>query len=84
MEEVKSFNYENTETKQMGGTRVVRKVTVKNGRGFKSITKYKKGKKLSSVKKPIHTHHVKMIKKGKFIVGLFDDCKNCNKTKKIR
>jgi hypothetical protein len=84
MEEVSSFNYENMETKQMGGTKVVRKVTVKNGRGFKSITKYRKGKKFSSVKKPIHTHHVKMIKKGKLIVGLFDDCKNCNKTKKMR
>ena len=82
MEEVKSFNYENTETKQIGGTKVIRKVTVKKGRGFKTITKYRKGKKISSIKKPIHAEHIKMIKGGKFIVGLFDDCKDCNKTRK--
>jgi hypothetical protein len=80
--ENESFNYENTETKQMGGMKIVRKVSIKKGKGYKSVTNYRRGKKMSSVKKPIHTQHLKMIKGGKFIFGLFDDCKNCNKTRK--
>ena len=82
MEGENNFNYENTETKQMGGLKIVRKVSVKKGKGYKSVTKYKKGRRLSSVRKPIHKNHLKMIKGGKFIVGLFDDCKNCSKTRK--
>lgn len=40
------FNYENTETKtQFGGKKIVRKVSIKNGKGYKSVTKYHKGKK---------------------------------------
>jgi len=87
-----SFNYENTETKMIGGKKIVRKVSIKKGRGYKSITKYHKGKKIYSVKKPIHSHHIELIKGRKFIAGLFNDCKHsnktsckhCNKTKKRR
>jgi len=75
------FNYDNTEVKsQQGGKKVVRKVTIKNGKGYKSVTKYHKGQKISSAKKPIHKSHVSLIKMGKFIPGLFADCK-CNKNK---
>ena len=77
------FNYENTETKIQKGGKIIRKVSIKKGRGHKSITKYHRGKKLYTVKKPIHKEHIKLIKKGKFIPGLFKDCKNC-KTKKLR
>lgn len=77
-----SFNYENTETKIQQGGKIVRKVTIKNGRGFKSVTKYSKGKKLYTAKKPVKRSHIKLIKAGKFIPGLFKDCKNCNKTKR--
>jgi hypothetical protein len=77
-----AFNYENTEKKQIGGFKVVRKVSVKNGKGYKSITKYKKGKKIGTIKKPIHNEHIDMIKGGKFIVGLFNDCIMCKKTRK--
>lgn len=76
-------NYENTEIVLQKGGKVIRKVSIKNGKGYKSITKYRKGKKMFSVKKPIHKEHIKLIKKGKFIPGLFNDCKNC-KTKKRR
>ena len=69
----------------------MRKVTIKHNKGFKSVTKYHKGRKVHSVKKPIHTNHVHLIKKGKFIPGLFSDCKFCKskkckhcKTKKLR
>ena len=79
------FNYDNTEVKsQNGGKKVVRKVSIKKGKGYKSVTRYHKGRKISSVKKPIHKSHVSLIKSGKFITGLFSDCKcNKNKTRKL-
>jgi hypothetical protein len=80
--ENETFNYENVEIKQMGGMKIVRKVSIKKGRGYKSITKYRKGKKISTVKKRIHNKHIRQIKGGQFISGLFKDCKNCNKSKK--
>jgi hypothetical protein len=84
------FNYQNIEVKTMtGGRKVVRKVSIKNGKGYKSVTKYRKGKKTNTVKKPIHKDHIDLICAGKFIPGLFSDC-DCNrrnkknKTKKLR
>lgn len=78
------FNYENTEIKQQGGVKVVRKVSIKRGKGYKSVTKFRRGKKISSSKKPIHIDHMNMIKRGQFITGLFKDCVNCSKTHKKR
>ena len=76
------FNYHNTEVKtQSGGKKIVRKVTIKSGKGYKSVTKYNKGRKTSSIKKPIHKHHIESIKRGKFITGLFDECYIERKTK---
>ena len=69
-----NFNYENTEVKMTGGTKIVRKVSIKNGKGYKSVTKYNKGKKTATIKKRIHKDHVHFIKIGKFIPGLFLDC----------
>ena len=77
-------NYENTEIVSQRGGKIVRKVIIKKDKGFKSITKYHKGKKLYTVKRPIHKAHIKLIKAGKFIPGLFKDCKSCNKSKKRR
>jgi hypothetical protein len=77
---MKGFNYENTETKIQSGGKVVRKVSIKKGRGYKSVTKYHKGKRVYTVRKPIHKEHIQLIKGGKFIPGLFQDCK----TKKRR
>ncbi len=79
------LNYENVEVKttQFGG-KVVRKITIKNGKGYKSVTHYKRGKKLASVKKPIHDEHIQLIKGGKFIPGLFLDCKCADKNKTRR
>ena len=65
------FNYQNTEVKMTGGARIVRKVSIKNGKGYKSVTKYHKGRKIYTNKKPIHNDHVGLIKIGKFIPGLF-------------
>jgi hypothetical protein len=78
------FNYENTEVKTMtGGTKVVRKVSIKNGKGYKSVSKYHKGKKTDTIKKPIHKAHIELIQVGKFIPGLFLDCK-CREKNKTR
>jgi hypothetical protein len=70
----KEFNYENTEIKTITGGKIVRKVSIKNGKGYKSVTKYNKGKKTATIKKRIHKDHVHFIKIGKFIPGLFLDC----------
>lgn len=70
-----NFNYENTEVKSQTGGKIVRKVSIKNGKGYKSVTKYRRGRKIGTVKKPIHKSHVELIKIGKFIPGLFLDCK---------
>jgi hypothetical protein len=75
------FNYENTETKIQKSGKIVRKVSIKKGRGYKSVTKYHKAKKQYTIKKPIHKTHIQLIKRGKFIPGLFKDCRGC-KTKK--
>lgn len=75
----------NTDTRiQGGGKKIVRKVSIKNGKGYKSVTNYYKGKKVSSVKKPIHDSHITLIQSRKFIPGLFSDChsKKQRKTRK--
>ena len=86
MDTTSTFNYENTETikPQMGGGKIVRKVSIKNGKGYKSVITYKKGKKQCIIKKRIHGDHIEMIKSRKFIPGLFSDCKRREKTRKVR
>lgn len=74
-------NYQNTEVIFQKGGKLIRKVSITKNKGYKSITKYRKGKKLFTIKKPIHKEHIKLIKRRKFIPGLFNDCKKC-KTKK--
>jgi hypothetical protein len=77
-----NFHFENTEIVQNeNGGKTVRKVYIKKGKGYKSVTKYNKGKKIGTSKKPIHKSHINLIRIGKFIPGLFSDCK-CNKTRK--
>jgi hypothetical protein len=75
------FNYENTEIQKQTGGKVVRKVSIKKGKGYKSVTRYRNGRKVSTVKKPIHVDHINLIKQRKFIPGLFLDCKCREKTK---
>lgn len=72
---MKNFNYTNTEMKQRGCSKIVRNVTIRRGKGHKSVTKYNGGKRIYSVKKKLRRCDVSSIKKGKFIKGLFDDCK---------
>ena len=78
------FNYQNTEVKAMtGGAKIVRKVSIKNGKGYKSVTKYHKGKKQKTTKRVVNKAHITLIKMGKFIPGFFSDCGcNAKKTRK--
>lgn len=71
------FHYHNVEKRIHGGKHIIRKVTIKNGKGYKSITTIKKqkgGKKQRrSAKQKLHTHEIENIKNRKFIQGLFSD-----------
>jgi hypothetical protein len=78
-----NFNYKNTETKMIGGKKIVRNVSIKNGKGFKTVSKYHKGKKVFTIKKTIHKDHINLIKNRKFIPGLFSDCVKCKTKKRI-
>jgi hypothetical protein len=79
-----TYKYYNKDVRVVNGKKTVRVVSVKNGRGYKSVTKYRGKKRLWTVKKPIHDDHIPLIGGGKFIPGLFDDCicTNSKKTKK--
>jgi hypothetical protein len=76
-----NYNYKNMEISQTGGKKIVRKVEIKNGKGYKMISKYnKKGKHIKTKKILIDPNQIKLIKAGKFIPGFFKDC-NCNDKK---
>jgi len=74
-------HYQNHETKTFkNGVRQVRKVHFKGGRGYKSVSHYRRGKHVFTSKKPLKMSEISLIKIGKFIPGLFKDC-GCNKKK---
>jgi hypothetical protein len=77
------FNYDNREVKvsQTGG-KIVRKVSIKNGKGYKSISRYHRKKHTGTVRKALKTGEIQMIKLGKFIPGLFNNCKSCTKKRR--
>ena len=77
-----TFKYDCVETKINGGKKTTRKVRIRSGKGTKSIT-YKKGGKTKKIMKPLKKREMSMIKKGRFVKGLFDDCKykDCKKKK---
>lgn len=76
--ELDSLNYKNTEVKHQFGGKVVRKVSIKNGKGYKSISKYHRKTHMGTVRKTLKRAEIQMIKLGKFIPGLFDNCKSCS------
>ena len=78
-----AFNYSNMQTCQNGGKKIVRKVTIKKGKGHKSVKHYKGSKLVSHIKHGLKPTEIERIKKGEFIPGLFKDC-HSNKTKKRR
>jgi len=74
--EMSDRDYSNVEVKyNRDGEKVVRRVEVRGGEGYKSVTFYKGGKKHHTVRKSIRKSHVKKIQRGCFVPGLFSDCK---------
>ena len=74
------YKYQNIEqVNTQGGGKIVRKVSIKNGKGYKSISRYHKRKHAGTIKKNLKASEIQMIKLGKFIPGLFNDCKTCSK-----
>jgi hypothetical protein len=77
---LQDYKYDNIEqVKTQSGGKIVRKVSIKNGKGYKSISRYHKRKHAGTIKKNLKTAEIQMIKLGKFIPGLFNDCKSCSK-----
>jgi len=75
----KNFHYSNVQRHQYGTNKTMRKVVIKKGKGYKSISFYKNGKLLRTVKRRLPIDHVTMIKNKQFITGLFSDCKTKKK-----
>jgi len=76
--QLKNFDYNNTEVKNIqSGGKIVRKVSIKRGKGYKSISTYHKKKHTGTARRTLKTAEIQMIKLGKFIPGLFKNCKTC-------
>jgi len=80
---LKKFHFSSTQKHQHGGKKTVRNVTIRHGKGHKKVTYYKGNKKISTVKKPLKSFEIELIKIGKFIPGLFKDC-GCGKKRRTR
>ena len=80
---LKKFHFSSTQKHQHGGKKTVRNVTIRHGKGHKKVTYYKGNKKISTVKKPLKSFEIELIKIGKFIPGLFKDC-GCGKKRGTR
>jgi hypothetical protein len=81
--ENEKFAYESVEVTRKGPKKTVRKVSIKNGKGYKSVSKYVRGKHVGTSRKQIDDTHIPLIKGGSFITGFFSDCKcESSKTRK--
>jgi len=79
----KPFHFSSNQKHDHNGKKTVRKVLIRNGKGFKSVSHYHKGNHIHTKKKKLSSLEIDLIKIGKFIPGLFKDCRY-NKTKKHR
>jgi hypothetical protein len=73
--ESENFVYESTDITRKGNKKTIRKVHIKNGKGYKSVSKFVRGKHMGTSKKKIDDNHLSLIKGGSFISGFFADCK---------
>lgn len=71
---MKKFHYHNIEKRIHQGKHITRKVSIKGGKGYKSITMKKNGKK-RTIKRALGVNEIQNIKNKKFIHGLFNNCK---------
>jgi len=71
---MKKFHYHNTEKRVHKGKHIIRKVSIKNGKGYKSVTIHKqKGGKRRTTKRILDHQEIEHIRNRKFIQGLFSD-----------
>jgi hypothetical protein len=68
------FSYKSTQVSITGGKKLVRNVTIKNGKGYKSIKRFCKGKCNSTMKRRLILKEIKMIQRNEYIPGLFKKC----------
>ena len=61
------FSYESVQTHMAGGKIQVRNVTIKNGKGYKSVSRYCKGKCNSTVKRRLLLKDIEMIQRHQYI-----------------
>lgn len=80
--ESENFAYESTDITRKGNKKTIRKVHIKNGKGYKSVSKFIRGKHIGTSKKKIDENHLPLIKGGSFISGFFEDCKCSSPTNK--
>lgn len=76
-----TYSYKSMDIIKNGNQKTIRKVSLKNGKGFKSVSKFIKGKHIGTSQKKIEDPHILLIKGGSFIKGFFNDCKLCKKNK---
>lgn len=80
---LKTFKYSNVQHHMHGGKKMTHKVHIKNGKGYKSVSHFKHGRKVHHSRKALSYDEMGLIKIGKFIPGLFKDVSSSkNKTRK--
>ena len=76
---MKDFSYESVQTHKQGDKMQVRNVTIKNGKGYKSVSKYCKGKCNSTMKHRLLSKEIQMIHRNQYIPSLFKGNKRKSK-----
>lgn len=69
------FSYKNIQHHSVGHRKTVRSVIIRNGKGYKKMAMYNRGRCRKTVRRKLSDEHIADIQRGKFIKGLFDDCK---------
>jgi len=73
--QTKKFHFHSKQHCQHGGKKTVRQVSIKNGKGHKSIVYYDQNKMVAKASEKLKQGEVQLIKVGKFIPGLFKSMK---------
>ncbi len=79
--DLKAFKYSNVQHHMTGGKKMTHKVHIKNGKGYKSVTHVRHGKRIHHSRKALSTVEMGLIKIGKFIPGLFKGLGSSNNKK---
>ena len=69
-----AFKYSNGQHRHHGVNKKTHKVHINGTNGYKCVTHFCRGKKTHHSKKQLTKCEIDMIKRGKFIKGLFKDC----------